>query len=227
MSIPALPIDLSEPRETRQTVHYYIVEGDSEANYISQLLKLARELGDPTETWKVILAGGGKYANILQKVHTFNEENPSKEAFIWMDDDLLCRDKYNMQCSNDRLAVEDLHPLLNIHKFEDFIIMHFPADVAERWQQTCENLISDNVEGQPNYINYPFEKKRFSQPFLNFLRSAGTPRYRKGQLPFESLDLQRIKHLIFAQSNNQIFCKSDIVGHIERLLKGAGIQLED
>ena len=113
MSNISLPFDITESREVRQKVCHYIVEGDSEENYISQLLQLVREYGEPQETWKVASAGGGTYARIQQALDKHNTAQDAPPVDIWMDDDIVMRDVYDDKHAEERRRLQQYSVLYN------------------------------------------------------------------------------------------------------------------
>ena len=221
----SLPIDVTESREIRQTVRHYIVEGDSEENYISQLLQLVREYGEPQESWNVVSAGGGTYARIQQALDKHNTAQDAPPVDIWMDDDIVMRDAYDDKHAEERRRLQQYSVLYNIHKFEDFLLMHYPLHVVEAWHSVCSGTVTRRGDSQPNYLQYPMEKRRFSGFFHAFLREWRLAHYEKGKLPFSWLTIERLKNLMASQKRSSLFCKSDMVPHIHRLLSSAGIDV--
>lgn len=227
MSNISLPFDITESREVRQKVCHYIVEGDSEENYISQLLQLVREYGEPQETWKVVSAGGGTYARIQQALDKHNTAQDAPPVDIWMDDDIVMRDAYDDKHAEERRRLQQYSVLYNIHKFEDFLLMHYPLHVVEAWHSVCSGTVTRRGDSQPNYLQYPIERRRFAVFFHEFLRVQNLAHYEKGKLPFPRLTVEHLKNLMASQKSSSLFCKSDMVSHIHRLLTSAGIDVGD
>ena len=170
-----------------------ICEGDSEFAYIQELNRFLNEQGLPI-VFIAHNAGGGGFKNLRQVCRTLKTRRNGR-TFIMADRDIYHRDD-NGNGSMYEKEKDTVPPFLfQTWNFEDFLLMHFPAEVISAWRVEAER--SGHKAAPLHSSDYMPIFSAFcddNKVTLNFMFP-----YEKGDVPF-ALTKQHIDQLLVNNS---------------------------
>lgn len=114
----------------RRGFYLIVCEGDSEVAYVQELARLARE-NEWDVVFKAKLSEGGGELSALTKACKGTDRESTRVMVDWdrfERNERKCREKY--------ADIRERLPkfLFQYHNFEDFLLMHFPAEVGAAWR---------------------------------------------------------------------------------------------
>ena len=155
-----------------------ICEGDSEFAYVQELNRFLNEQGLPI-VFVAHNAGGGGFKNLRQVCRTMKTRKNGR-TFVVADKDIYCRDDNGNGAMYDREWKHMPPFLFQYWNFEDFLLMHFPAEILSAWRAEAE---------RSGHLTNPLHSGEFMPVFTAFCASNSTAlgfvfSYEKGDIPF-------------------------------------------
>lgn len=183
---------------------HIICEGKSERNYLDALNRLLREQGigltlRAFNPQKNVEVGGGHYTLVVAQYKKFRKFNRNVQPWIWVDEDLYCRNTKN--CANlYEQRPKGIPPFLfNIHNFEDFLALHTPKDRVLEWLAVCRDH---------GHLSKPLPSDQYMDLFRDFFSE-----YRKGELPnmLSQLSAQQVENALVHSRDASIPLKCEFI----------------
>ena len=200
-----------EPMEVKKP-YLLICEGDSEFAYIQELNRFLNEQGLP-----IVLvahnAGGGGFKNLRQVCRKLRTCKNGR-TFVMADKDIYHRDDNGNGTLYEKEKSHMPPFLFQCWNFEDFLLMHFPAEILSLWQ--------DMAKRNGHQAN-PLHGDEYLPAFTAFCDSNSTALgflfpYEKGDIPFV-MTQAHIQHL-FDNNTSGSFPHSELAELLLKLIKG-------
>lgn len=183
-----------------------LCEGESEVAYIQVLNRYLRE---NEYNFKFIprLIGSGFFTDVHKKHKEERKSNPRTPIKIFLDDDIYVRNEDQREQDNSlKLASSSYKDefLFNTHNFEDFLMLHYDDVTLNLWLTKCTGT---------NHGAFPMHSAKF-MPLVKEI----FPDYKKGELPFSTINQENIENLFRHNEDNSIFIKSDFAMYLKSRL---------
>lgn len=189
-------------------IYLIVCEGDSEVAYVQELNRYLNEQGKPI-VFLPVNAGGGSFRTIRQCCRTRKTQRNGR-TFVLADKDIYVRNDNGSGVSYEK--EKDVLPpfLFQSWNFEDFFLMHFPAQVVAEWRE---------ISGSSGHRQSPKHSQEYAPIYAAFCHAhQDTLRYdlpyEKGDMPF-AITQQHVENLLV--NNGQDFPHSDFAELIRRV----------
>ena len=189
-------------------IYLIVCEGDSEVAYVQELNRYLNEHGKPI-VFLSVNAGGGGFSTIRQCCRNRKTQRNGR-TFVLADKDIYVRND-NGNGESYENEKETLPPFLfQSWNFEDFLLMHFPAQVVAEWRE---------IAGSNGHRQLPKHSQEYAPIYAAFCREHQETLcydlpYEKGDMPF-ALTQQHVANLL--ANNGQDFPHSEFAELIGRV----------
>lgn len=185
-------------------IYFIICEGNSEFAYIQELNRYL-ENNNYLFILNPIRIGNGHFKAVRKKYNDFKKANPrNQNIIVWVDKDVYIRnDNGDKKAYENKWDVPNF--IFNLNNFEDFLVMHMPTHILEKWQDICRK-------------KKHFEKPLCEDEYLPLYQKSVFPKYEKGNIPFEIKD-EYIQQALLNQKNTNILFKSDFLDLLSDLIE--------
>ena len=181
------------------TRYLVICEGVSECNYLQHLQRFVRELPLPVGTCSQLNfiglpksrdpqtlqrkgVGTGEYGKVVRAYKAERKRNRSAQFLIWVDDDLYVRNDKGCGVNYERKPQGIPDFSFSVHNFEDFVALHLPAELFERWRVEMSRA---------GHFENPLHGEDYGAVFEKIL-----PKYQKGELPDGFVSVESLSNMI-------------------------------
>lgn len=185
---------------TTNSVYLVICEGDSEIAYVQELNRFLNEQGCRV-VLQTVNAGGGGFSSVRQCCRD-RKTRRNGRTFVMADRDIYFRNDNG--CGEALEQDKDLLPpfLFQSWNFEDFLLMHFPAELVGEWRKLSR--INGHLRDPKCANDYRPIYDEFCRNHAEVL-GYDLP-YEKGDMPFE-LSTRHMENLM--KNSSDEFPKSD------------------
>ncbi len=189
----------------------------SEPLYIQQLNRYLLEK-EVRLMFTYIPVCGGDFTSVHRVAAQQHKNNRNAQIIIWLD-----YDRYDRNDARDAKKLHDAMargsreiPHFNRQNFEDFLSLHYPTDVVQRWQQCCQQQGHFAPGGAMN-------EERYMPLFLQHVCAE----YSKGDFDYDPIITdENLCNLFQHNKDESISFSSDFATLLETEFNRAGCHLK-
>ena len=191
---------MTAPKE----VYIIVCEGGSEKAYLQEINRYL-DINDYPFTFVAKPINNGHFKPAKIKYREVKEQNPKNNICIWVDKDTYIRNDEGDREKYLHKPKDIPNFMFNYQNFEDFLAMHMPDDILQKWQKICHHH---------NHFEHPLH----AETYIPLYRQHVNCSYEKATMPF-AIDKDNISNALKNQKDSNCRFRSDFLDFLKTLIE--------